>query len=77
MEKRYNHLAGSLWSTADQLRANSNLKSHEYSSPVLGLIFLRYADHKFTHAQKEVKKAAKWVVGRVKSFIVTVCTNEA
>jgi type I restriction enzyme M protein len=37
-----------LWEAADQLRANSELKSHEYSVPVLGLIFLRYADHKFT-----------------------------
>ena len=40
-----------LWEAADQLRANSDLKSHEYSVPVLGLIFLRYADHKFTKAQ--------------------------
>jgi hypothetical protein len=40
-----------LWDAADQLRANSDLKSHEYSVPVLGLIFLRYADHKFTKAK--------------------------
>jgi type I restriction enzyme M protein len=37
-----------LWGAADELRANSKLKSSEYSVPVLGLIFLRYADHKFT-----------------------------
>lgn len=37
-----------LWSAADELRANSRLKASEYSTPVLGLIFLRYADHKFT-----------------------------
>ena len=36
-----------LWGAADELRANSKLKSSEYSVPVLGLIFLRYADHKF------------------------------
>ena len=36
-----------LWESADELRANSKLKSSEYSVPVLGLIFLRYADHKF------------------------------
>lgn len=40
-----------LWDAADQLRANSDLKSHEYSVPVLGLIFLRYADHRFTAAE--------------------------
>ncbi len=40
-----------LWSAADDLRANSKLKSQEYSGPVLGLIFLRYADHKFNLAK--------------------------
>jgi type I restriction enzyme M protein len=29
------------------------LKSSEYSIPVLGLIFLRYADHKFAEAEKK------------------------
>jgi type I restriction-modification system DNA methylase subunit len=33
-----------LWAAADELRANSRLRSSEYSVPVLGLIFLRYAD---------------------------------
>jgi len=28
-----------LWRAADELRANSRLKSSEYSVPVLGLIF--------------------------------------
>ncbi len=48
MEKR-------LWSAADELRANSKLKSSEYSVPVLGLIFLKYADHKFSVLQKELE----------------------
>ena len=39
-----------LWDAADSLRANSRLKSSEYSVPVLGLIFLRYADAKFEAA---------------------------
>jgi type I restriction enzyme M protein len=43
-----NHIESRLWSAADELRANSKLKSSEYSVPVLGLIFLRYADHKFS-----------------------------
>ena len=43
-----------LWSAADELRANSRLKASEYSTPVLGLIFLRYADHKFTQAEQEI-----------------------
>jgi type I restriction enzyme M protein len=32
-----------LWDAVDQLRANSELKSQEYSVPVLGLIFLRFS----------------------------------
>lgn len=41
-----------LWDVADELRANSDLKSSEYSAPVLGLIFLRYADYCFTEQEK-------------------------
>ena len=43
-------LQGKLWEAADQLRANSGLKASEYASPVLGLIFLRYADERFAQA---------------------------
>lgn len=48
-----------LWESADQLRANSNLSASEYSNPVLGLIFLRYADHKFTVAQQQFEGQAQ------------------
>jgi type I restriction enzyme M protein len=34
-----------LWKAADNLRANSDLKASEYSTPVLGLIFLKFADN--------------------------------
>jgi len=43
-----------LWDAADEFRANSDLKSSEYATPVLGLIFLRYADHRFTQAETEL-----------------------
>ncbi|WP_295394759.1 class I SAM-dependent DNA methyltransferase [uncultured Thiodictyon sp.] len=46
-----------LWDAADELRANSKLKSSEYSVPVLGLVFLRYADHKFQATVKELEGA--------------------
>ena len=36
-----------LWNAADQFRANSGLKAQEYSAPVLGLIFLRFAEVRF------------------------------
>ncbi|MGA7560613.1 MAG: type I restriction-modification system subunit M N-terminal domain-containing protein [Terriglobales bacterium] len=38
-------LEADLWRAADNLRANSDLKSSEYSTPVLGLIFLKFADN--------------------------------
>ncbi len=43
-----------LWAAADELRANSNLNASQYSAPVLGLIFLKHADHRFTVAQSEL-----------------------
>ena len=45
-----------LWNAADKLRANSSLKPSEYSVPVLGLIFLRYADYRFTKAEQKLNK---------------------
>ena len=47
-----------LWAAADQLWANSPLRPSEYSTPVLGLIFLRFADNAFTKAEAELKGKA-------------------
>lgn len=52
-----NKLEKQLWEAADQLRANSSLTAQEYSKPVLGLIFLKYADHRFGEAEKELESA--------------------
>ena len=54
----YNQLKSFLWSAADELRANSKLRSHEYSAPVLGLIFLRYADVKFHQMEARLQAGA-------------------
>ena len=43
-------IAAHLWDAADELRANSHLKAAEYSIPVLGLIFLKFADNRFAEA---------------------------
>lgn len=48
-------LEATLWYTADTLRANSDLKSSEYSTPVLGLIFLKFADNKYSLVEDEIK----------------------
>jgi len=55
----YGALESRLWAAADELRANSKLKSSEYSVPVLGLIFLAYADQKFAVAEREVAGQSK------------------
>jgi type I restriction enzyme M protein len=44
-----------LFAAAAQLRANSGLKPSEYSRPVLGLLFLRYAETRFAAAEQELK----------------------
>lgn len=46
-----------LWDAADQFRANSGLKAQEYSGPILGLIFLRFADVRFAAQRKKLEKA--------------------
>ena len=43
-----------LWDAADELRANSGLQASEYSQPVLGLIFLRFAEERFAAAEGEI-----------------------
>ena len=45
----------SLWEAADQFRANSGLKAQEYSGPILGLIFLRFADARFKQQWQKLK----------------------
>ena len=45
--KQLKNLKDRLWEGADQLRANSGLKSTEYATPILGLIFLRFAESKY------------------------------
>jgi len=47
-------LEENLWKSADTLRANSDLKSSEYSTPVLGLIFLKFADNRYSNHEKEI-----------------------
>ncbi|MFS2035357.1 N-6 DNA methylase [Polaromonas sp. CT11-55] len=46
-----------LWSAADKLRANSDLKASEYSTPVLGLIFLKFADNKYRQHEDAILQA--------------------
>ena len=49
-------LEDQLWSAADSLRANTDLKPNEYSTPVLGLIFLKFADNKYGADEEAILK---------------------
>ncbi len=64
MATRIIDIESRLWEAADQLRANSNLSAQEYSVPVLGLIFLRYADYKFSKAEQELQASQTGESGR-------------
>ena len=50
-------LEADLWSAADKLRANSDLKSSEYATPVLGLIFLKFADNNYRRRETKIHAA--------------------
>jgi type I restriction enzyme M protein len=46
-----------LWDAADQFRANSGLKAQQYSGPILGLIFLRFAEVRFAVQRAKLEGA--------------------
>ncbi len=54
--RRLNQLYNRLWEAADELRANCKLRSTQYRTPVLGILFLRFADYMFEEAKKEFEK---------------------
>ncbi|MFN7471530.1 MAG: N-6 DNA methylase, partial [Roseiflexaceae bacterium] len=47
-------LEKNLWTAADQFRANSGLTAQEYAAPILGLVFLRFAEVRFLQKQSEL-----------------------
>ena len=47
-------LKDNLWHSADMLRASAHLAANKYGQPILGLIFLRYADVLFKQHKKEI-----------------------
>ncbi|MGO1472880.1 MAG: type I restriction-modification system subunit M [Flaviflexus sp.] len=47
-----------LWAAADELRANSKLTPGQYRDPVLGLVFLAYAESSFEAIRAEVEAKA-------------------
>lgn len=59
----FKKLENDLWQTANTLRANSDLKSTEYSTPVLGMIFLKFADNKYSQYENDILDEYKKLKG--------------
>ena len=49
-------LKDNLWHSADILRAGAHLAANRYGQPILGLIFLRYADILFKQHKEEIDR---------------------
>jgi type I restriction enzyme M protein len=67
MNRAGNDLEKPLWEAANQLWVNTKLKPSEYSAPVLGLIFLRFAEQKFAAAEARIAKgsAGRRKIGKI------------
>lgn len=57
MNAHSKQLQEKLWAAAEQLRANGGLKLNEISEPILGLIFLKFADVRFKKVGKGISEA--------------------
>lgn len=49
-------LEDKLWDSANAMRAHGGLKASDYAVPVLGLIFLKFADNKYSQHEPEILK---------------------
>lgn len=57
------NLKDNLWHSADMLRAGAHLAPNKYGKPILGLIFLRYADVLFKQHKAEIDKEYETLKG--------------
>ena len=63
-------LKDDLWHSADVLRAGAHLAANKYGQPILGLIFLRYADILFKQHKDEIMtEYEKYKGGRMEKSI--------
>ncbi len=52
--KELKDLEDNLWASANRLRATGGIKSADYAVPVLGIIFLRFADNKYSIYEEDI-----------------------
>ena len=70
-------LKDNLWHAADVLRSSAHLSANKYGQPILGLIFLRYADILFKQHKKEIEEELKKSTSsRVKKTVKDICIDK-
>ena len=71
-------LKDDLWHSADMLRAGAHLSANKYGQPILGLIFLRYADILYKQHKDEIEEKYNKLKGTrmeksMKEISIEVC----
>ena len=70
-------LKDDLWHAADVLRSGAHLAANKYGQPILGLIFLRYADILFKqHKQETEDEYEKLKGGRREKTFIEIATEK-
>ena len=77
-DKELKKLKDDLWHSADMLRAGAHLSANKYGQPILGLIFLRYADILYKQHKSEIEEKYNKLKGTrmeksLKDISVEVC----
>lgn len=77
-DKELKKLKDDLWHSADILRAGAHLAANKYGQPILGLIFLRYADILYKQYKEEIEERYNKLKGTrmeksMKEISIEVC----
>lgn len=77
-DKELKKLKDDLWHSADILRAGAHLAANKYGQPILGLIFLRYADILYKQHKEEIEERYNKLKGTrmeksMKEISIEVC----
>ena len=76
-DKELKQLKDNLWHSADVLRAGAHLAANKYGQPILGLIFLRYADILFKQHKDEIEaEYNKFKGGRMEKSIKEIAIEK-
>ena len=62
-DKELKVLKDNLWHAADVLRSGAHLAANKYGQPILGLIFLRYADILYKQHKDEIEEEYTRLLG--------------